>query len=378
MKKVLITATVQSHIAQFHKPLIKLLMDNNYEVHVAAKNNLAEKNGLELNEPDKVFDLSFSRNPLSISNLGTYKKLKDILDNNNYDIVHCNTPMGGVITRLAAKKMRKKGLKVFYTAHGFHFYKGSSIKSWLIYYPIEKCLARHTDKLITINKEDFDLANEKKFKTNTYRIHGVGANNEKYSQSNANEIGQLRAGLSFDKNDFICVCSGELNRNKNQEVLIEAAKDVVKVIKNFRLILAGNGKQGNYLKKKIDKLCLADHVKLVGYRTDLDTFVKSADIVLSSSIREGLGLNLIEGMICGKPIIASINRGHKELVQENVNGYLVNAKSAKEFSEKIINIYNDRGKYSEMSINSLKLSMLYTKSNVINELKEIYSLMEKS
>ena len=122
MKKVLLVATVQSHISQFHRPLAELLHLYGYEVHVAAKNNLAEKNGLKLDFADKVFDVPFSRSPKSKDNILAYKILKSILDEGQYDVVHCNTPMGGVVTRLAARKARKKGTKIFYTAHGFHFY----------------------------------------------------------------------------------------------------------------------------------------------------------------------------------------------------------------------------------------------------------------
>src|SRR5699024_4264780 len=138
MKKVLLTATVQSHIAQFHKPLINLLQDKGYEVHIAARDNLSEKNNLRLEEPDRIFNIPFDRSPLSIKNILAYSELKKILSENKYNIIHCNTPMGGVITRLAARKYRKKGTKVFYTAHGFHFYKGSPKSNWLLYYPIEK------------------------------------------------------------------------------------------------------------------------------------------------------------------------------------------------------------------------------------------------
>ena len=136
-KKVLITATVQSHICQFHKPLVKMLHENGYEVHTAARDNLAEKNGLKLDFADKVYNVPFSRSPVSKNNIKAYKVIKEIIAENDYDIIHCNTPMGGVVTRLAAKKQRKNGIKVIYTAHGFHFYKGAPLKNWLFYYPVE-------------------------------------------------------------------------------------------------------------------------------------------------------------------------------------------------------------------------------------------------
>ena len=161
MKMVLLTATVQSHIAQFHRPLADVLHENGYEIHVAAKNNLGEKNGLKLDFADKVFDVPFSRSPKSIDNIKAYFQLKEILSNNSYEVIHCNTPVGGIITRLAAMNARKHGTKVFYTAHGFHFYKGAPKKNWIVFYPIEKLMARFCDTLITITKEDYQLARRK-------------------------------------------------------------------------------------------------------------------------------------------------------------------------------------------------------------------------
>ena len=135
-----------------------MLKAKGWEIHVAARDNLAEKNGLQLEYPDKVFDIPFYRSPFDLRNFAAYKQLKKIISHGHYDVIHCNTPVGGLLTRLAAIKARKQGAKVFYTAHGFHFYKGAPLRNWLIYYPIEKILSLFTDKLITIVQEDYKVA----------------------------------------------------------------------------------------------------------------------------------------------------------------------------------------------------------------------------
>ena len=112
--KVLLTATVQSHICQFHKPLVEVLHKHGCEVHVAARDNLAEKNGLKLDFVEKVYDIPFARSPKSKDNIQAYKELKNIINKEKYDVIHCNTPMGGIVTRLAAKQARKQGTKVYY------------------------------------------------------------------------------------------------------------------------------------------------------------------------------------------------------------------------------------------------------------------------
>lgn len=374
MKKVLLVATVQSHIAQFHLPLLNLLQDNGYEVHVAANNNLDEKNGLSLKDADKIFNVPFARSPFNLNNFKAYNNLKGILDQYKYEIIHCNTPVGGVITRLLARNKRKLGTKVFYTAHGFHFYKGAPLYNWMLYYPVEKFLARYTDRLITISKEDYQLAFNKKFKTEIHHIHGVGANADKYKP--VSEVGKnkLRKELGFAKTDFICICTGELNKNKNQKTLISAIEKVINQIPEIKLLLAGNGPMEDELKGLIREKNLEKHIKLLGYRTDLERFVKASDLAISASIREGLGLNVIEAMLCGKPIIASKNRGHNELIIPNKNGFLVDAINSSEYSEAILNYYRNKEFRKKSGKENLSRSYEYTRDNIIKELKEIYEI----
>ena len=131
--KILIIATVQSHIGQFHKPLMRLLKENGWEIHAAARNNLAEKDGLQLEYPDHIFDVPFQRSPFDHRNISAYRQLKEILAGEHYDVVHCNTPVAGILGRIAGRKYRRTGTRVYYTAHGFHFYKGAPKKNWIYY-----------------------------------------------------------------------------------------------------------------------------------------------------------------------------------------------------------------------------------------------------
>lgn len=200
--KVLLTATVQSHICQFHKPLVEVLHTHGCEVHVAARDNLAEKNGLKLDFVDKIYNVPFSRSPKSLDNMKAYKVLKEIIQKENYDVIHCNTPMGGIVTRLAARKARKNGTKVYYTAHGFHFYKGAPKKNWIIFYPIEKIFSKITDTVITITNEDYQLA-RKKFYCNVEYIHGVGANTKKFHVMSNAERQEIKQKLEISNDEKI-------------------------------------------------------------------------------------------------------------------------------------------------------------------------------
>ena len=372
--KVLLVATVQSHICQFHRPLVAMLHEHGCEVHVAARNNLAEKNGLKLDFVEQVFDVPFQRSPFSPKNLGAYKQLKEIIDEGGYDVIHCNTPVGGVLGRLAARKARKHGTKVFYTAHGFHFYKSAPKKNWLIWYPIEKFMCRYTGKLITITREDYDLASAK-FPTQVERIHGVGANTAKYHKLSEAECMELRHELGYADDDKLLLCTGELLPNKNQITAIRTMKILTEKQSNIKLLLAGNGPTLPELQAEVAALGLQEHVEFLGYRTDLERYANIADVIVSCSYREGLPMNIVEGMLLSKPVVASYNRGHRELIAPDVTGYMVPPADANAFAEKILMLLNDFALADRMGHAGYEKAQLYADTNVRQELGNIYGLL---
>lgn len=225
MKKVLFTATVDSHIELFHVPFLKYFKENGYEIHVAT-------NG-DHNIPycDKKIKIPFERSPFKTNNLKAIKMLKKVVKNEHYDIIHTHTPMGSVVTRLAALKSRKQyKTRVIYTAHGFHFFKGAPLLNWLLFYPVEKFLSKYTDTLILINKEDYNLA-KRKFKKckNIKYVPGVGIDESKFDFTmNDKEKANLRQSLGLNANDFVMIFPAELNKNKNQLLLINAMKEITK------------------------------------------------------------------------------------------------------------------------------------------------------
>lgn len=367
--KVLLTATVQSHICQFHKPLVEVLHENGCEVHVAAKNNLAEKNGLKLDFVERVYDVPFSRSPKSKDNLKAYKILKRIIDNGNYDVIHCNTPMGGIVTRLAAGQARKQGTKVYYTAHGFHFYKGAPKKNWMIFYPIEKMFSRLTDILITITHEDYVLAT-KKFHCKIAHIHGVGVNEERYYPVSLEEQSKLKSELGFTKEKRILLCVGELLPNKNQKMAIRAMKTIVQKFPETVLLLAGNGPEKENLEKEIVQCGMQEHIKMLGYCNYLEKYQRIADVSLACSYREGLPLNLVEAMLTQNSVVASVNRGHKELIQNGKNGYLV--LNEQDMADRVCDLLKDRMLSVRIGVAARAYAVSYGFANVKKELNEIY------
>ena len=369
--KVLLTATVQSHICQFHKPLVEVLHAHGCEVHVAARNNLAEKNGLKLDFVDKVFEVPFLRSPKSPDNLKALKQLRRIIDEGNYDVIHCNTPMGGIVTRLAAKRARKNGARVIYTAHGFHFYDGAPKKNWLVFYPIEKFFSRKTDTLITITHEDYRLA-KMNFHCQVEHIHGVGVDEKRYYPVDNDEKLRLRKEMGYGENQKLLLCVGELLPNKNHKMAIHAMQKIVKQYPDAILFIAGNGPEKEDIENEI-KLCgLENNVKMLGYCTHLQDYQHIIDVLVSCSYREGLPLNIVESMLSANTVVASINRGHKELIHNGENGYLVNSDDSDAMAEKAIEILKDNDKRDYLGKNAFSFAHDYDFTSVKKELEEIY------
>lgn len=364
-KKVLFVATVvKTHINVFHLPYLKLLKEIGYKTYVAAKNDFE-------NEPciipycDCYFDIPFARNPLDKNNLLAYKMLKKIINEENFDIIHCHTPVGGVLTRIAARKSRKKGTKVIYTAHGFHFYNGAPLKNWLLYYPAEKLCSYFTDVLITINKEDYALAHQKMRAEETVYIPGVGIDLDKFKPIKINSENK-RKELGIPNGVVWILAVGELISRKNHETLIR----VVANMDNVYLTIAGRGELYDYLKKIIDELNISPKVKLLGFRSDVSELCSAADIFAFPSFQEGLPVALMEAMACGLPIACSRVRGNTDLIDEDMGGVMFDPKSAKDIANALSKLLKSdlsiMGKYNSEKIKDFDLE------KVKNEMKKIY------
>lgn len=364
--KILISATVQSHICQFHKNLIIELRKKGFEVHVAAKNNLAEKNGLVLDFADKVYDVPFVRSPFKLfQNVKAYFELKKILEKEKYDIIHCNTPMGGVITRLASRKYRKNGSQIIYMAHGFHFFRGAPLKNWLFYYPIEWILSFLTDVLITINKEDYHLAT-KKFHANLVKyVPGIGIDISKFKDIDI-DIENKRKEVGIPPGYVWLLSVGELLPDKNHESILDAISN----IPNIYYTIAGNGRLDKKLTHTAEQLKIIDRFKLLGYRRDVPALCKAADIFAFPSKFEGLPVALMEAMASGLAIICSNVRGCSDLIDVN-GGELVtpyNNITAWRNGIKIL-IRKDKKTMRDYNWNKLKA---FSKEEVICSLLNIY------
>lgn len=368
-KKVLFVATVvKTHINVFHLPYLKLLKEIGYKTYVAAKNDFE-------NEPciipycDCYFDIPFARNPLDKNNLLAYKMLKKIINEENFDIIHCHTPVGGVLARLAARRSRKNGTKVIYTAHGFHFYNGAPLKNWLLYYPAEKLCSYFTDVLITINKEDYALAQRKMKAKKIYYVPGVGIDLQKFSNVIVSKE-EKRKELGVPENTVLLLSVGELNENKNHETIIRA----LAMLNDPQIfyIIAGIGCKKEQLENIISELNLENNVHLIGYRKDVNELLVAADIFVFPSYREGLGLAAIEAMACGLPLITSNVHGINDYSIDGVSGYKCNPHNIFEFAKAIKKLKDSKSDRVKFGLTNIKYVKKFSIDIVKEKMKKIY------
>lgn len=329
MPKVLFVATVvKTHIMEFHIPYLQMFKDAGWETAVASRNDYENKADCVIPYCDTYYDVPFARNPLHSSNIKAYQNLKSVIEKGNYDIIHCHTPVGGVLSRLAVRNIKGTKPKVIYTAHGFHFYKGAPLLNWLIYYPIERWMARYTDVLITINKEDYERAKSFHAKKVCF-VSGVGINLEKFAPSKSPEytevfITRKREELSLAKDDFVILSVGELIKRKNHEVVIKAAARIrdssPEVYEHLQYVICGRGILEDELKQLACDLGIEDHVHFLGYRNDIRDICHISDLFVFMSLQEGLPVALMEAIAMGLPVVCSPIRGNQDLVINGENG----------------------------------------------------------
>lgn len=301
---------------QFHTPYLQLFQENGWKTAVAARNDYETPSECHIPFCDAYFDVPFCRNPFGLANMTAYRKLKQIIAEGDYDIIHCHTPVAAFLTRLAARKARKHGTRVIYTAHGFHFYKGAPLKNWLFYYPIEWLCAHWTDTLITINREDETLARAHMHAKEVVYVPGVGIDLSRFSPAalTAAEKVELRTSLGLLSGEKMLLSVGELIPRKNHRAVIRALAQMKNI--PWKYYICGSGALASELAQLIRELDLTNRVFLLGYRADIPALCNCADLFIFPSLQEGLPVALMEAIACGAPVICSAIRGSRELVQD--------------------------------------------------------------
>ncbi len=320
-----------AQVNQFSQSAMLAAKDLGLDFHIAGHFSYPSHEALMVDEERlgiRIHHIDYRRNPLHGGNLRAHRQLTRLMAKQPFDLVHCNTPIGGVTGRLAAR--RHKIPAVIYQAHGFHFYKGSPASSWLLYYPVEKALARMTDLLITINREDYELASQR-FRTRMPNgvvfLPGIGIDWQRYDQVRVDRS-QKRAQLGVPVDAALALAVGELNANKNHGVLIRALSKV----EGLHLAIAGRGPLLEELKALAAAQGVGERVHFLGFRRDIPEVYQAADIFCLASFREGLSASVMEAMASGLPLVISDIRGNRDLLIPGEGGVLVPPRDSDAFA----------------------------------------------
>lgn len=374
MKRALIVTAIGGFLPQFEMNDVRILQEYGVEVHYASdfQNPVYDFDLEALHRHGiKTHPISVKKSPARLmDNLKALLQLKRLIDREEIDLVHCHNPMGGVVARLAAALSKRKPALI-YTAHGFHFYKGAPLLNWLLFYPAERFLAHFTDCLVTINREDEKAAKRFRLrgKGQVFLIHGVGVDMKRF-YPRPQERAAIRERLGIPPEAFHVVTAAELNRNKNQSVVIQAIAETKE--DSLYYSICGKGPRREELQGEIDRYELNDKVKLLGYRYDMTDILQSADCFAFPSFREGLGIAAVEALACGVPVIAADNRGTREYMEDRVNGLVCDPADPKSFAQALQRLQGDKAFYERLCAQCRPSADRFSVEDTDGKMRKIY------
>lgn len=316
-KSILYVAVSQAHLSIFHEPHLRWLRKHGYYVDIAA----GRSSRFVINEVDFYHEITFARSPFSLNNVKAFLSLVKVLRAKPYTMVHCHTPVASVLSRLASLFARGRPV-VLYTAHGFHFFPGASVNNWVLWFSIEWLFTRLTDIVITINRWDERAAKQWLRAKRVRLIPGIGIDTERFHPPSRLDYEAHRKKYDISNEAFVLIYIAEFIPRKNHAFLMRAIKKLRLQIPDLVLLLVGNGPLLETTKADCERLELSNTVKFLGFRRDIPDLVTMADLSVSTSRHEGLPIGIAELMAAGVPVVASQDRGHRDLVEDGVTGFL--------------------------------------------------------
>ncbi len=333
--RILVVCTTDSMIWNFLIPHIKYWQDKGDTVEIACSRTGFYIDELRSKHGFTVHEIPFQRFPFKPKNFTAYKMLKKIVRENRYDAVVSQEPVGGVLGRMAGKKYKCKNV---YTAHGFHFFKGAPRLNWMLYYPIEKMMARKTDVLVTINEEDYQRSLKFKAKKKV-KIDGIGVDLNRFGHVSASKE-ELREKLDIPQDAFVILTVAELIPRKNYETALQALS---KIKEDYLYVICGEGAQMEQMKTLAGELGISDKVRFMGFCRNVDEFYSASDLFLFPTFQEGLSIALIEAMASGLPVVCSRIRGNTDLIKDGQGGLLFDPKDTDGFTDGVKKMMNGEG-----------------------------------
>lgn len=373
--KALLLAAMGSVHRQHNKANIKALKEIGAIIYLAANfgtDTPREKNNIQFVAECKrdginIIDIPFRRGGF-ITNIFQIPVLNKFLKREKFDIVHVHTETGGFMLRLSCLIQSKCNTKFVYTPHGMSFWKGSSLKSQLVYRPLERWICSAMDMNLGMNMEEVE--NLKRWNKRTaHYVHGVGLNVARM-QNPTRSREQMREEFGLTESDKFIASIGELDDNKNHITVIKALATLGR--KDFKYVVCGVGPNKDMLLAEAEHMGLKENVILAGYRSDIPDVLNAADIFVFPSFHEGMPVSALEAMACGLPIICSEIRGNVDIIREGDNGYLFQPSDVETLARKLEYLLDDAEKRKIMGLKNKENVKDFSLESVTEELKRIY------
>lgn len=319
-------ASVASMIDQFNMPNISLLLEMGYEVHVACNfingNTCDRRRIRKLQNKLAAWQVVWHQwdCPRGIGTASrccrAWKQLWELTGRYTYEWMHCHSPVGGAFARIVAHQRK---MRVIYTAHGFHFYRGAPKHNWVFYYPLEALFAHWTEVLVTVNQEDFWFAKRKLQARKVCNIPGVGIDTGPFLLGQQEHLyiqakKEICRQYKVPEDATILLSVGELSKRKNHRIVVEALAALHR--QDVYYLILGQGALRRQLQQYAQSLGVDARIRMPGYQENLLRFYKGADIFVFPSRQEGMPMALMEAMAAGLPCVVSDIRGNRELIHD--------------------------------------------------------------
>ena len=216
-----------------------------------------------------------------------------------------------------------------YIVHGFHFHRDGRIPTNLLYRSVEETLSGRTDAVMVVSGEDFDAASTGPIgrRTRVFRLPGAGVDIQAFSSAPPER--------SFPEDALVTLFCGELSRTKNPQAAVEAVLEARGRGRDVRLVVAGDGALRPDLDRYLGRSDAGDWLQHIPFSDRVPSLMQGADVLMSTSSREGLPRVLVEALAAGLPIVSIANRGSRELLAGGM-GRLVPRSEPQELTDALV------------------------------------------
>jgi len=366
MKSLLVATTIERTHRAFLLPFAEKAKQDGWIVD-AATDLFSKDIHLEA-AYDNLFSVGWSRSIRKIvPQINAFLKIRNLMLQNQYKVVHTHTPIASLLTRIAAATIsRERRPVVIYTAHGFHFHPNGNVFINAIYFYIENLLSLVTDIVITINQTDYFASQKFPFMSRKLAVllPGIGVDLEKYKSQES-----LTTKFANVDRVFRFVVVAEFINRKRHTDIINAARICFPGY-SFHIDFLGDGPLLKDMKNMVSKMGLESVCTFHGYSNNVKEIMLKSDTLLLASEQEGLPRCILEAMAMSIPVIASRIRGNTDLL-DNSAGILYSLGDYVALSQNMMSMMDNQFDVDAMVARARERVLSYSLDTVLKQYSEI-------